>query len=197
MGIEPNAVTVRDEPHDVECDQCEGGEQEEPAVSVNRHRCDSALTFGCLPGQLHNSRSVERESCCDDDEWREIGGAVARALSGEAAVDLNLPVAGIAEAEALLEGYALGSYKYQPGKAKPQPVSLITALSVDKKSINRISTVAKAVNDTRRLATTPANELYPAKFANFGDFDRVVTNLDIEQQYLDKFSSAGVDVVLA
>ena len=100
------------------------------------------------------------------DEWREIGGAVARALSGEAAVDLNLPVAGIAEAEALLEGYALGSYKYQPGKAKPQPVSLITSLSVDKKSINRISTVAKAVNDTRRLATTPSNELYPAKFAN-------------------------------
>jgi leucyl aminopeptidase len=100
------------------------------------------------------------------DEWRELGGAIARALSGESAVELNLPVAGIAEAEALLEGYALGSYKYHPGKAKPQAVSLVTALSVDKKSITRIHAIAKAVNETRRLATTPANELYPAKFAN-------------------------------
>ena len=37
----------------------------------------------------------------------------------------------------------------------------------------------------------------PGELLLDGDFDRVVTNLDIEQQYLDKFSSAGVDVVLA
>ncbi|MEY4714429.1 MAG: hypothetical protein RIQ37_759 [Actinomycetota bacterium] len=39
--------------------------------------------------------------------------------------------------------------------------------------------------------------VYPARFADFSDFDRVVTNLDADQNYVDKFSSVGVEVALA
>lgn len=39
--------------------------------------------------------------------------------------------------------------------------------------------------------------VYPARFANFTDFDRLVTNLDADQEYLDKFSNEGVEVALA
>lgn len=38
---------------------------------------------------------------------------------------------------------------------------------------------------------------YPSRFADFKDFDRVITDIDIDQEYVEKFSSAGVEVALA
>ncbi|MEN9714843.1 MAG: hypothetical protein RJA35_310 [Actinomycetota bacterium] len=102
------------------------------------------------------------------DEWREIGGALGRNLGEVAALDLQLPVQGVAEAEALLEGLALGNYDYagRPSTRVLKKVSLVSPLSVDAKSLNRISVLSAAVATTRNLAATPANELYPAKFAD-------------------------------
>lgn len=39
--------------------------------------------------------------------------------------------------------------------------------------------------------------VYPARFAEFGSFDRIVTNFDADQSYLDSFIAAGVEVALA
>ncbi|MEY2826777.1 MAG: hypothetical protein RLZZ122_1141 [Actinomycetota bacterium] len=72
----------------------------------------------------------------------------------------------------------------------------ITAFDTDESQVKKIM----MQQSSERILLADSGKFgiaYPAKFANFGDFDRVVTNLDIEQQYLDKFSSAGVDVVLA
>lgn len=39
--------------------------------------------------------------------------------------------------------------------------------------------------------------VYPARFADFNNFDRLVTNLDADQDYLDRFTREGVEVALA
>jgi len=38
---------------------------------------------------------------------------------------------------------------------------------------------------------------YPARFANFGDFDRLVTNVDSDPDFVNAFESAGVEIALA
>jgi DeoR family fructose operon transcriptional repressor len=38
---------------------------------------------------------------------------------------------------------------------------------------------------------------YPASFGNFADFDRVVTNVDAAEEFVQAFSGAGVEVALA
>jgi len=38
---------------------------------------------------------------------------------------------------------------------------------------------------------------YPARFANFGDFDRLITNVDSDPDFVDAFESAGVEIALA
>lgn len=100
-----------------------------------------------------------------NQQWRELGGAIARALKSVDEVELQLPVEDISQAEALLEGIAIGHYSYQPNKSKKFAVHLVSELAVDKSSLKRISAIAAAVHHTRRLATTPANVLYPQSFA--------------------------------
>ena len=38
---------------------------------------------------------------------------------------------------------------------------------------------------------------YPARFANFGDFDRLITNVDSDATFVDAFQNAGVEIALA
>lgn len=46
--------------------------------------------------------------------------------------------------------------------------------------------------DSSKLGST-----YPARFADFKDFDRVVTNVDADPIFVEAFSAAGVEVALA
>jgi len=103
----------------------------------------------------------------NSDSWREIGGAIGRGLSGEQSLELDLGVPDLSAAVALMEGVALGSYAYPKAKVQPnlRKVSLITSLSLAKADFERVTVLAEAVHLSRNLAATPANELYPAKFA--------------------------------
>jgi len=102
------------------------------------------------------------------DDWRELGGAIGRGLNEVPALELRLPVTDVQQAEALLEGIALGNYAYvgRPNSSKLKKVHLVTALSVDAKALGRIGVVARSVREARDLSGTPANLLYPAKFAD-------------------------------
>jgi DeoR family fructose operon transcriptional repressor len=72
----------------------------------------------------------------------------------------------------------------------------ITAFDTDESQVKRI--MMQRANERILLADSGKFGIaYPAKFANFADFDRVVTNVDIEQEFLDRFASDGVEVVLA
>lgn len=102
-----------------------------------------------------------------NDDWRELGGALGRGLNETAALELRLPVADVQQAEALLEGIALGDYGYagRPNPSKLKKVQLVSLLTVDAKALTRIGVVARCVREARDLSGTPANLLYPAKFA--------------------------------
>ena len=114
------------------------------------------------------------------DEWRDLGGAIGRGANSGENIILQLPVTDLAAAEALLEGIALGHYGYvKPGKdskkAKSETlkVTLVTPLAISKAALKRIAVLTAAVHGARKLATLPANELYPAKFADLAlDFAR-------------------------
>ncbi|MFM7030203.1 MAG: leucyl aminopeptidase [Micrococcales bacterium] len=116
------------------------------------------------------------------DDWRAIGGAIGRGLSGAKALELDLGVPDIEAAVALLEGVALGCYSYSgvESKLKLKQVSLITSLSVSKAALDRVRVLAEAVHLTRDLAATPANELYPAKFAEIAEKAAEKAGLKIE-----------------
>ncbi|MEL0200152.1 MAG: D-beta-D-heptose 1-phosphate adenosyltransferase, partial [Aquiluna sp.] len=38
---------------------------------------------------------------------------------------------------------------------------------------------------------------YPARFGDFGDFDRLVTNVDADPRFMEALNKAGVEVALA
>lgn len=116
------------------------------------------------------------------DEWREIGGAIGRGLGGVKTIALDLGVSDIASAVALLEGVALGNYSYagRESKSKLKAVTLVTGLSISKSDLDRVSVLARAVHVTRDLAATPANELYPAMFAEIAEKAAEKRDVDIE-----------------
>jgi leucyl aminopeptidase len=120
------------------------------------------------------------------NDWREIGGAIGRALLGSASIELDLPVSDVTAAIALLEGVAIGVYEYEarPSKATLTKVTLVTPLTVSKADLQRVAVVAEAVHITRNLAATPANELYPAKFANIAK--KAADNADLKIEIWDE-----------
>ena len=135
----------------------------------------------------------------DVDSWRELGGFLGRALSDVDALELQLPLTDSAAAESVLEGIALGSYSYA-GKGKQPALSsvhLTTALSVDKKSLKRVTVLAQAVKETRDLAATPANELYPSHFAKLAEGAAEKHGLKIEVWDEKKLAKDGFGLIAA
>lgn len=135
----------------------------------------------------------------DTSEWRELGGAIGRKLIDVQALELDLPVQGLAEAEALLEGIALGRYVYAGKGAKPKlsKVTLITQLAMDKASFRRIDALASAVRTTRDLAAAPANELYPQSFAATASKKAEKLGLEIEIWDEKKLEKDGFGLIAA
>jgi DeoR family fructose operon transcriptional repressor len=72
----------------------------------------------------------------------------------------------------------------------------VTAYDTDEAMVKR----TMMANSLERILLVDSGKFgssYPARFANFDSFDRVVTNFDAEQSYVDGFSDAGVEVALA
>jgi DeoR/GlpR family transcriptional regulator of sugar metabolism len=72
----------------------------------------------------------------------------------------------------------------------------VTAFDTDealvKKTMMANSQERILVADSSKFGST-----YPAKFAAFKDFDRIVTNIDVDENFTDAMVSAGVEVALA
>ncbi len=104
------------------------------------------------------------------DSLRSAAGSAARAAAGAERLALALPTADAAQVQAVLEGAALGGYRYtayRSGEQKPAlaRVELSSAVDDAAAAAETAEAVAEAVVAVRDLVNTPPNDLYPASFA--------------------------------
>ena len=103
------------------------------------------------------------------DGLRDAAGTATRTLSGVARVGIALPAASPADVQAVLEGAAIGAYRftaYRSGETTAGIESIVLATKAD--GVERATEVATVTADAvalvRDLVNTPPNDLYPASF---------------------------------
>ncbi|GAA1697415.1 leucyl aminopeptidase [Microcella alkalica] len=104
------------------------------------------------------------------DSLRSAAGTAARALSGASRLAFALPMSDAADVQAVLEGAALGAYRYSEYRSGDAPAAvseILAATDVDgaDAALERARIVAEAVVVVRDLVNTPPNDLYPESFA--------------------------------
>lgn len=131
-----------------------------------------------------------------DEHLRAAAGVAVRSLSGAARVALALPATTPEGVQAILEGAALGAYRYEKSsrphsdaepQARPSAVTHITHTGgpgAVGDAHRRAAIIVDAVALVRDLVTTPPNVLYPQTFV-----DRVhelVKDLPIDVEVWDE-----------
>ncbi|MFM2354249.1 MAG: hypothetical protein RLZZ608_1655, partial [Actinomycetota bacterium] len=100
---------------------------------------------------------------------RSAAGTAARALSSVARVAFAFPTTSPADVQAVLEGAAMGSYRFTAYRSsEPAPatteVTVATAVAGAEGSARAAAATANAVALVRDLVNIPPNDLYPASF---------------------------------
>ncbi|MEY4310808.1 MAG: hypothetical protein RLZ71_734 [Actinomycetota bacterium] len=105
-------------------------------------------------------------------ELRGVAGSVSRATADLKDVFFGLPTEDKSDVEAIFEGFLIGGYQFGAyrgaNKLTPSATVNLTVLSAHKPTpaaIARVTTVANAVNATRDLVNSPANDIYPQSLA--------------------------------
>ncbi|GAA4375607.1 leucyl aminopeptidase [Agromyces bauzanensis] len=98
---------------------------------------------------------------------RFAAGSALRQLAGTGSVAIAIPVADAAEAEAALEGAALGAYAFTEYRAEAKsPVAVVTLhTDLDQVRVDRVRAIATAVARTKDLVNTPPADLSPERLA--------------------------------
>jgi leucyl aminopeptidase len=104
------------------------------------------------------------------DLLRSAAGSAARSVSGASRMVVALPIETASDLEAVLEGAALGAYRYSGhrGRDSASPLESITVATTVTDSdavLTRAQIVTEAVAMVRDLVHTPPNDLYPESFA--------------------------------
>lgn len=105
---------------------------------------------------------------------REVAGATVRKLAGKTAVEFDFDFTSADEVIAVLEGALIGAYSFTRYRhtsidAHKSPVAAIhirTAIEVPAELVARAEEKALAMALVKDLVNTPANDLYPASFAD-------------------------------
>ena len=101
---------------------------------------------------------------------RSAAGTAARSSSGASRIAVALPTENADAVQAVLEGAALGAYRYseyRSGDAATAIESVVVATDASgaDAALERARAVAVAVASVRDLVNTPPNDLYPETFA--------------------------------
>lgn len=118
----------------------------------------------------------------DDEAVRRGVGAALRGLGGKRTVHIAIdaPVA------ALAEGVGLGAYAFTAYKSTAAATTLRTVTiagdngKAGRDALKRASAVTDAVSFARDLVNTPANDLYPATFAERVEQRALASGLEVE-----------------
>jgi leucyl aminopeptidase len=104
------------------------------------------------------------------DELREIAGAAVRQCATATEIVFDLPTSSTGDVKAILEGALLGAYSFERYKSAPKKETLnsirvITKHKLSRSTVEKLSTVTRAVIAARDLGNTPPNDSFPASFA--------------------------------
>ncbi len=132
---------------------------------------------------------------------RTAAGTAARSLSGVAKIALALPTTTPAEVQAVLEGAAMGGYRYTAYRSSEAPVgtaSIELATTVDgaAQAVVAASATAEAVELVRDLVNTPPNDLYPASFVDRARTAAADLPLEFEEWGVDELAAGGFGGIL-
>ncbi|HXH33523.1 MAG TPA: leucyl aminopeptidase [Plantibacter sp.] len=137
----------------------------------------------------------------DASAFRRAAGAVTRSVSGQPAVAFALTEQTAEAAEAILEGAAIGAYRYTasrgtgstPAPASAAQVSVVIPAEIEtsgaEEAAEHASAVAEAIALVKDLVNAPPNELYPASFATAAH--AAVDGLDVTIQEWDETQLAA------
>ncbi len=134
----------------------------------------------------------------DLDQVRAGAGSAMRALTGRKKVALVPPAEDASTVRAVVEGALMGAYafdEYRTVKSQMHPPVKAIVLLIDnpdadlKAAVARGRATAEAVNATRDLANTPANDLYPASFVERAQ--AAVAGLPLTVEVLDEQALAA------
>ena len=191
------------------------GTAEKPALhSQEAFTTEQLLSIGASPKAESVTRSLNAtgspcmlvgigsESTPSTDDWRDVGGAIARAAGTNQALQVVL---GDIDKDALLavaEGLALGNYKIKSHKHETKPAALqkvhfVTGHDVSTLELHRIQVIAAAVHKTRDLAVTPANLLYPDLFAQLAATEAAALGLQVQIWDEHQLAKDGFGAILA
>lgn len=127
---------------------------------------------------------------------REVAGAAVRALRDVPSLAIALPVASSEDVLAVLEGAALGAYRYE-GQKQQEPLALceIAVVAGDAEVTGSLvaeaTVAAQAVWTTRDLANTPPNLLSPVAFADRVVAEAASTGLSVTVRDEDRLRREG------
>lgn len=136
------------------------------------------------------------------DDWREIGGAIARSAGSSAGLQIAFGNIEKSHAYAVAEGVALGNYKIKSQKKDAKPAELtkvhfVTGHTFTANEHLRLRVLAEAVHKTRDLAVTPANLLYPELFAQLASREAVENGLQVQVWDEHELAKDGFGAILS
>ncbi|MBC2680952.1 leucyl aminopeptidase [Corynebacterium sp. 4HC-13] len=117
-----------------------------------------------------------------DEDIRQAAGSASRAAGTAATVVSSL---GIFNVEAAMVGHALGAYAYtgQQTTTSAETIGTITVLGNTQDggaTAKRATSIARAVCFARDLVNAPANDLYPAKYAEIVASAAKASDLEVD-----------------
>lgn len=126
-----------------------------------------------VPGPARGPRAVAIAGVGDEADAASLRLAMGNAVRGIGTVStvaIAVPAVSSEIAAALLEGAALGAYRFDDFRSSAKPsvtaITLITELDENEVELDRVRAIVDAVGLTRDLVNTPPAELSPERLAD-------------------------------
>jgi leucyl aminopeptidase len=135
------------------------------------------------------------------ESLRSAAGTAARALSTARRIAIALPTSTAVEVQAVLEGAAMGAYRftgYRSGESAVGTTEIELATTVDaaEAAADAARATSSAVALVRDLVTTPPNDLYPASFVERARAAADGLPIEFEEWGPDELAAGGFGGIL-
>lgn len=135
------------------------------------------------------------------ESLRSAAGSAARAAGDVSTLALALPATTTEHVQAVLEGAALGAYRYTAYRSGEQPTAiarivLATSVVDSGAAAKRASITSDAVMVVRDLVNTPPNDLFPESFADRAKALGEGLGLEFEVWGVDELREGGYGGIL-